>query len=783
MMFPNDITTMLVVQPGNLVYHLILMLSFALVFSAARILQTNRENFPALRWARISIAILAMHFSLVLVGVAAWAQWLDGEVLLPGLERWLSFSTIALLLWGFLAAESDRRELRALWSLLSLAGLGAVSTIYAYALQGGGVAFNSTSFDAAWGVVGLALVGTGLLVLLLRRPSIWSLSFAGFALIAVGYVLHMTLGPTDISFAAYIRWGELMGIPILILAAFRSMLLTPATMESPEVPDADATPPTPIAFPKENDIEHLPQVLLDLRALLTADRLDRLSEMAVRTFARAMKAELCILLTPPTDSGQLSIAAGYDLISERFLDGRTLSSEDIPVIIQAMERKRSVDLPAQSQAPDILGLQKALFLARTGPILFSPILDRTELLGGIALLSPFARTRWPLTSQRALEKLAEFFTERVQAIQAQEVREIIPDRYYNSEIDTTRREVERLVLDNSRLTEQLIVATDQASHDLAGFLENHTLASETIQILDDEISRMRTAINENEQGGGYDQTDDLTTRLQDTLQELAGARARLVQIEGEAPEREPQAPSKSAVKAIANLARDLRQPMSTILGYTELLNTESSGLLTAEQTQYINHIHGSTERLTRHLNSLIHIMEIHTGTLDLVPTSINIQGPLRDALGQASNAIRKRRQTVRVDLPKPVPKVLGDADALFQMLVHLLNNAVGATSHGGKIWIAAKVAETDSFGFLTLWITDGGEGIPADDRRRIFDVEYPRSGKPIRGIGDDGIGLSIAKSLVEAMGGRLWVDSQPQQGSTFTILLPLSEQPTQALET
>jgi signal transduction histidine kinase len=312
---------------------------------------------------------------------------------------------------------------------------------------------------------------------------------------------------------------------------------------------------------------------------------------------------------------------------------------------------------------------------------------------------------------------------------------------------------------------------------LADFLENHTIASETIQLLEDEISRMRLAINASEDTAERGQVDDLTHQLQDTLQELAGARARLVKIEEQAPRQEPRTPTRSAARTIANLAQDLRQPMSTILGYAELLKQESSGLLTSDQSQYVEHIHNSTETLTRLLNTLINVMAIHTGTLDLVPTSINIQVPLRDALAQASTAIRKRRQTLRVDLPKPLPKVLGDADAIFQMLVHLLNNAVGATAEGGKIWIAAKVAEADSLGFLTLWITDGGEGIPPDDLKRLFDVEYPRRDAPIRGIGEEAIGLSIAKSLVEAMGGRLWVESQAGQGSTFTVLLPLSEQP------
>lgn len=776
-MTPSDITTLLIIQPGNLVYHLVLMLAFALLFSNSQILQSRFEDLQTRRWTRVSLTLLMLHLLLLFVGVAGWIKWLDSAVLLPAMERWVSFTTVALLLWGFLATEDDQREARAMWILMILAGIGAIGTIINYALESRTVPFNATSLDAAWSVVGLALAATGLLVLLMRRPSIWSLSFAGFTLLAIGYGFHMALGPREFSFAPFVRWGELTGIPILILAAMRSMLADGSMATYPQKAIAKGSESEAVEPISENDIAHLPQVLLDLRAFMAVDRLDGLAAMAVRTFARVMKAELCVLFTPPQESGQLSIAAGYDLISEQYLEGRPLSIEDIPIMMQAMERKQTVDLTAQSQAPDLKALTKNLFLAHTGAVLFTPILDDNELIGGIALLSPFARSRWPKTSQRALEKLAALFAERLRALQNQSIQEVIPDRYYSPEIDATRREVERLVLENTRLTEQLIQATDQASHDLAGFLENHTLASETIQILEDEISRMRSAISESEQESPHGPVDELASQLQDTLQELAGARARLVQIEEKTPRLEPQPPSRGAVRAIANLAQDLRQPMSSILGYAELLQRESSGLLTADQRDYAEHIHQSTERLTRHLNTLINVMAIHTGTLDLVPTSINIQAALRDALAQSSTAIRNRRQTLRVDVPQPMPKVLGDADAIFQMLVHLINNATSATPEGGKIWIAAKVAEADSLGFLTLWITDGGEGISTEDRKRVFDVEYPRSGESIRGIGEEGIGLSIAKSLVEAMGGRIWVDSQAGQGSTFTILLPLSEQP------
>ena len=158
----------------------------------------------------------------------------------------------------------------------------------------------------------------------------------------------------------------------------------------------------------ENDVAHLPQVLLDLQAFMSITEIDRFSEMAVRTFSRAMKAELCLLLTPPEESGQLSIATGYDLISEQHLDGRSIHAEAIPVIAQAMERKQSVDLPAQSQAPDLFGLQQSLFLDRTGAVLFSPILAGVELIGGLVLF-----VIRPLMNCWRLEGMASFVETRV----------------------------------------------------------------------------------------------------------------------------------------------------------------------------------------------------------------------------------------------------------------------------------------------------------------------------------------------------------------------------------
>jgi signal transduction histidine kinase len=118
---------------------------------------------------------------------------------------------------------------------------------------------------------------------------------------------------------------------------------------------------------------------------------------------------------------------------------------------------------------------------------------------------------------------------------------------------------------------------------------------------------------------------------------------------------------------------------------------------------------------------------------------------------------------------------MADPDAISQVLIHLLNNAIGASPEGGVVGVGVRIAETDATGFLTLRISDEGRGIPAAELHRVFDPSYPPEGPPLMGLGEEPIGLSIMKSLVEAMGGRIWIESKENFGTTFVILLPLAE--------
>jgi signal transduction histidine kinase len=121
-----------------------------------------------------------------------------------------------------------------------------------------------------------------------------------------------------------------------------------------------------------------------------------------------------------------------------------------------------------------------------------------------------------------------------------------------------------------------------------------------------------------------------------------------------------------------------------------------------------------------------------------------------------------------------------DRDAMQQIVLHLLQNAESATPSEGEIALSAKVHTgtddvPDQQDYLLLRVSDMGGGIPAEDLSRVFTRLYRADNALIQGVGDTGVGLSIVRTLVEAQGGRVWVDSEMGRGSTFSVLLPFAQ--------
>ena len=225
-------------------------------------------------------------------------------------------------------------------------------------------------------------------------------------------------------------------------------------------------------------------------------------------------------------------------------------------------------------------------------------------------------------------------------------------------------------------------------------------------------------------------------------------------------------------EVIASIAQELRTPMTSIAGYTDLLLGESVGILGAMQRQFLQRVKANVERMGGLLNDLIGVAAIDAGRIKLEPEPIDAVEVIEEAIMSSSAQFRERGITIQLDLDEDLPQIQADRDNMHQILSHLLSNASAVTPPGGEVMVGAHM-NPEAPDFVLISITDCGGGIDPLDRQRVFNRMYRADNPLIAGLGETGVGMSIARALVEAHGGRIWVDSDMGKGSTFTFIIPV----------
>lgn len=232
---------------------------------------------------------------------------------------------------------------------------------------------------------------------------------------------------------------------------------------------------------------------------------------------------------------------------------------------------------------------------------------------------------------------------------------------------------------------------------------------------------------------------------------------------------------------VASLSQELRTPMTSIIGYTDLLLGESVGLLGDMQRKFLQRIKANIERLNTLLNDLISITVIDADQLELHRTAVDIGEVVEDTIIGTRAQLEDKEITLELNLLEQTPPVEADVDRLRQILANLVGNAAKCSPVGSTIQIATAMHHENEPGkpeasrFLKISVRDSGGGIASRDLEHVFERFYRADRALINGLGETGVGLAIVKSLVEAHGGRVWVESEIGIGSTFSFLLPISE--------
>ncbi len=226
---------------------------------------------------------------------------------------------------------------------------------------------------------------------------------------------------------------------------------------------------------------------------------------------------------------------------------------------------------------------------------------------------------------------------------------------------------------------------------------------------------------------------------------------------------------------IASISHELRTPLTAIRGYTEVMLAGMGGELPKSITHFLDVIWENTARMSTLTDNIISIAEIERGQIGLNYQQVNMQELAEEIIKRYRRSLAERNMKLEVDFPDDLPEVEADPYRMRLVLDNLLSNAIRFTYPGGRVTVGCRtiVGPMNEPLYLSLWVSDTGVGIPADEIPRIWERFYRVENPLSLEAGGLGIGLTITKALVEAHGGRVWVESTPGKGSTFTVLIPV----------
>jgi signal transduction histidine kinase len=230
-----------------------------------------------------------------------------------------------------------------------------------------------------------------------------------------------------------------------------------------------------------------------------------------------------------------------------------------------------------------------------------------------------------------------------------------------------------------------------------------------------------------------------------------------------------EAASRHKSEFLANMSHELRTPLNAIIGFSEVLAERMFGEVNAKQAEYLQDILSSGRHLLSLINDILDLSKVEAGRLELELGRFHLPTALDNALTLVRERATRHGITLTQTVDERVGDIVADERKVKQILLNLLSNAVKFTPEGGRVGLTATAAE----GIITIAVSDTGVGIAPEDQAAIFE-EFRQVGREdARKQEGTGLGLTLAKKFVELHGGRIWVESQVGQGSTFSFTLPV----------
>jgi signal transduction histidine kinase len=231
--------------------------------------------------------------------------------------------------------------------------------------------------------------------------------------------------------------------------------------------------------------------------------------------------------------------------------------------------------------------------------------------------------------------------------------------------------------------------------------------------------------------------------------------------------------SRIKTEFLATMSHELRTPLTAIIGFSELLLEEVMGHLTADQRESLREVLVNGENLLHLINGLLDLAKIESGKMELSIGPVSMIDLLERVQRMIASLVQKKGHHLEIEIERSFPLIYADERKVQQILLNLLSNAIKFTPDGGRIRVAVLCRQRGGQGEeLEVSVADNGVGIQKEDLKTIFESFRQADSSYTREYQGTGLGLALVKQFVELHGGKIWVESEPGKGSTFTFSIP-----------
>jgi len=773
-------------SPGNVFFHLVILFSLFATFQAIWINQRN-SRFLHIKRMRTGLVVLLIGQSLILLAsLISQLAGISPQTLLPTLDRAVILISLIWILWLWIAPKPSHFIDRAIVGLSLFFLILWIISLIIWFPQSKNNEFNTTGMALGWDILLCVLSLFGAFTIIRNRPFIWSFGFVICILIFIGGMLQIFLGNSQGNLAGILRLSFLVSFPLLPFLAMR--LFSP--------PVAEQTGEQARMYRERRRYSADPRTLQTWLHITQELPEGALPPLIAKAIGQTMLADICYLILAPRQQDDLIFLCGYDLIREVELPGFSKPQTFLPVLSSAVQRaKPYIHNVDTNLIPELDNLADALDLRDAANTMYVPLANSEITWGGILLLSPFAERIWTQEDQKYIQGLSEFVLQTL--LNLQRHTEGSPDtspekmdlQKKQAELDELQGEFRELLLaynelqllqDSTQLTEpetHKVITSNISEESLIPEIPTLSPSSEEVPDYSDKGTATLIQPTNNE----------VSQELQLTLEELSNLQGQLTEARTKISKLEKQAALQPAVQSASpeffiTSAQEIRRPLSSLMGYIDILESETAGKLNEVQRSFLERIKITVEKLHTQLDNLIQQTTQGFPDLDISPSQIDLMTVIDQVISDTASDFLEKDIKFRMDVSNDIPSLIINREALIKVLRQLLQNAIIATPAGNSVFLRANRTKQDDQEFIVIQITDSGIGLNDEEISLIQSQINVDSTAEIAGLGIPFKDMLTIKNLVNKLDGRLWIESQAKEGTSINVILPVAPGETQVMD-